>query len=80
MKISLMIAFEDEKISTILPSRSIEYDGMVPLPSIGEHVGNPSAGEPGQPISGTLVSRSFSYRPGYVGVVLTLRDHYRDGK
>ncbi|WP_348269429.1 hypothetical protein P8936_11940 [Edaphobacter paludis] len=80
MKISLMIAFEDESVSAILPSRSIEYDGMIPLPSLGEHVTNPSAGEAGQPISGTLVSRSFSYRPEYVNVILTLREHYRNGK
>jgi hypothetical protein len=80
MKTSVMIAFEDERVSAIPPSRSIEYDGMVPLPSIGEHVTNPSAGEAGQPLSGTVVSRSFNYRPTYVSVILTLRDHYRNDK
>jgi hypothetical protein len=77
MKISVMIAFENESASEIPPSRSIEYDGMVPLPSIGEHVTNPSAGEAGQPISGTLVSRSFNYHPKGLNVILTLSDNYQ---
>lgn len=76
MRINLMISFENESISAIPQSR-YDYDEMIPLPSIGEQVVNPSAGEPGQPISGTLVSRSFNYRPKYVSVVLTLRDSYQ---
>lgn len=75
MKISVMITFENERVSAIPQDRIISFDGMVPLPSVGERVQNPSAGLEGQPICGKLVSRSFTYRPNEVSVILTLQEY-----
>lgn len=78
MKTSVMITFENERVSAIVPERTVNYDGPIPLPSIGERVENPATGKEGQPISGKLISRAFGYHQDRISIILTLRDPYKD--
>lgn len=74
MTTTIMICFEGEPVSQIVPKRTVAFDGPVPLPEIGEHVANTSYSGP---VSGTLLSRSFSYRENEVHVILTLKSNYQ---
>ena len=75
MKMTITISFEGESISALADGRTLHFDGAVPLPEVGEHVSNPNAAKD-QRISGRLVSRSFTYQPNEVHVVLMLKDNY----
>jgi hypothetical protein len=72
MKTVIVISFPDESVTM---SRRATFDGPVPIPNLGEHVQNRVHG-PNQPVSGTVVSRSFSFTDNEVVVALTLRNNY----
>ena len=73
MKTRIQIMFKGEDPSVCLTRPPISIEGPAALPNIGEVVLNhPRNGD--TKLSGTVVSRTFSYSPDEVSVILVMED------
>lgn len=78
MKTHISIVFKGESLSALYRDkeryalRNFTFDGPVTLPEVGEYVSNPAKGQEGEPLSGLVSSRGFSYRENEMSVILTL--------